>query len=469
MSNLDKKLDFYVKHNQNVLFTGKQGIGKSSIIIDCFERNNLNFLYFSAATMDPWVDFVGIPKERKTEDGKSFIELIRPQAIAMDTVDAIFFDEFNRAPKKVRNGTMELLQFKSINGLKLNNLKMIWAAINPDEVEDEAFAFDVERLDPAQKDRFQIYIDLPYKIDKPYFSKKYSPAIADISTEWWDKLEPKVKNQVSPRRVDYALDLFQKGGDMRDVLPNGSNVGKLVTALKVAPYLQQLNDIYAEKNLDAAKEFLNNDNNFFSCSDLIKGNKKYMDFYVPLFSQERVAQCLASDKVFKDYILANSKLFKSILEDITKANVNKDLSKEVAAVVGGGAVFKSAVAKFKIDGPDVIDKELLFLGIISSSEGLVRDLAPWQRRNFLDQIYDQFPAKASPGLSRRLMTELFAVLGKSNRGTLDATKVMKTLNTLVVMSGVDWKEYFNALNGVAKSGAEKIINNAGLSSAFIVS
>ena len=42
-------------------------------------------------------------------------------------------DEFSRAHKKVRNAVMELIQFKSINGRKFKNLKIVWAAINPDD------------------------------------------------------------------------------------------------------------------------------------------------------------------------------------------------------------------------------------------------------------------------------------------------------------------------------------------------
>lgn len=33
---------------------------------------------------------------------------------------------------------MELIQFKSINGKKFNNLKVIWAAINPDDGDKDA-------------------------------------------------------------------------------------------------------------------------------------------------------------------------------------------------------------------------------------------------------------------------------------------------------------------------------------------
>ena len=157
MTKNDKKLDFWIQNNSNVLFIGKHGVGKTAMVKDAFDRNGLNFRYFSASTMDPWVDFVGVPREKtenkvpeelkiikelaaispqialewiqtnwkmseqsaksildhslNREDGKSSLELVRPSSFN-DDVEALFFDEFNRSPKKVRNAVMELLQFK---------------------------------------------------------------------------------------------------------------------------------------------------------------------------------------------------------------------------------------------------------------------------------------------------------------------------------------------------------------------
>jgi hypothetical protein len=78
----DEKLDFWLKNGFNVLFVGKHGVGKTAMIKECFTRNGLvlgeTFLYFSAATLDPWVDLVGVPKERVSEDGTPYLDLVRP-------------------------------------------------------------------------------------------------------------------------------------------------------------------------------------------------------------------------------------------------------------------------------------------------------------------------------------------------------------------------------------------------------
>ena len=54
-----------------------------------------------------------------------------PLPVTSSTKIIDIFDELNRAKPKVRNAVMELIQFRSINGIKFNNLRMIWAAINP--------------------------------------------------------------------------------------------------------------------------------------------------------------------------------------------------------------------------------------------------------------------------------------------------------------------------------------------------
>ena len=458
--NIDKKLDFYVKNNMNVMFIGRHGVGKTSIILDCFNRNDLKFLYFSASTMDPWVDFIGVPKERIDADGKSFIDLVRPKAIAADQVEAIFFDEFNRAPKKVRNATMELLQFKSINGHKLNNLKVIWTAINPDDVEEEAFQYDVEKLDPAQKDRFQIFLDIPYKLDKAYFSKKYTSPITEATNEWWERLNEKVRYNVSPRRVDYALDIFAKGGDIRDVLPAESNVSKLIAALKSAPLKEQMNKLMAANDTAGGATFINNDNNFFSCSAIIEENKKFQEFFIPLFEQERVVQAMIDSKVMKNFILDNKDRFKSSLEEISSAGSNKELAKEIDSVLHGTDVAKHSAPTFAIDGSKTPDRTSE-IASLNATHIDVHNSPAWAKRSYIVELLKKFPARVSSKTADETLRICLSVLGTSNKGTIPEVekfiKVINTLTTLIPSFNIyDFKagastEVLNGLNKIART------------------
>jgi MoxR-like ATPase len=125
-----ENLNFWLKNNWNILVEGPAGVGKTSLMLECLQDNNINFRYYSCATLDPWVDFIGIPKESVDNNGKHYVSLIPPQAMKDNDVQVIVCDEFNRGHKKVKNALMELIQFKSINGRKFEGLKCIWAAIN---------------------------------------------------------------------------------------------------------------------------------------------------------------------------------------------------------------------------------------------------------------------------------------------------------------------------------------------------
>ena len=206
-------LHFAADNNLNVMLQGEHGVGKTSIITSVLEQKGIKFHYFSASTMDPWVDFAGVPSPQKTESGESVIRLIRPEHITQDT-EAFVFDEFNRSHPKIRNAVMELIQKKSINGRKFDKLRFVWAAINPADHEN---SYDVEEVDPAQMDRFQIQASLPYEPCVNYFEAKYGVTGRD-AVEWWNNLPVADKKQISPRRLDEAVGVFAVNGPVEFVL-----------------------------------------------------------------------------------------------------------------------------------------------------------------------------------------------------------------------------------------------------------
>lgn len=231
MKTIDEKLDFWLQHNWNVLLVGSHGIGKTTVVSQAFDRANLNWQYFSAPTMDPWVDFIGVPKEKiDPVTGASYLDLIRPQAFENDEVEAIFIDEFNRAKDKVTNALLQLIQFKSINGRKFNNLKVVWAAINP---ADEAGTYHVEEMDPANEDRFHIKYELPSEPNRSHFVSKYGDRLGNRAVDWWtNNLPEEIRPLVSPRRLDYALEIFVAGGDLADCLPRDARPKTLKSVLE---------------------------------------------------------------------------------------------------------------------------------------------------------------------------------------------------------------------------------------------
>lgn len=260
--------------NQNVLLSGKHGIGKTAVIKEIFtEKFGNDWLYFSAATMDPWVDFVGIPRETKDEHGH-YVELVRPKYFRDDSVKAIFFDEFNRAPKKVKNAVMELIQFKSINGKKFNNLQVIWAAINPDDAQE---TYDVERIDPAQLDRFQIKIDIPYLPDVDYFSKKFGRS-GELAIKWWKGLTGENRELVSPRRLEYAIELIQAGFPIAEnVIDAKCNPSELLRFLNETDISSLLGKAIKANDVAKIRELLQNPSCIVSSKQVIVSNQRWLE------------------------------------------------------------------------------------------------------------------------------------------------------------------------------------------------
>jgi hypothetical protein len=333
---LKSKLKFYLRADQNVLLEGRAGTGKTTIISEVFneEFGEGNWLYLSGSTLDPFVDFVGVPKEEKDSEGNVYLEFVLPKHFVLKNIKAIFIDEYNRAHKKVRNGCMELIQFKSINGKKFPALKAVWVGINPFSDEELDQSYDVEQLDPAQIDRFQIQIKLPYQADLQYFTSKFGADIAKSAVEWWNSLPKQAQSQVSPRRLDYALEIQKLGGDMFDVLPLESNPSKLITAITIGSIEDKLAEIFVKSDYVAAKNLLSIENSYQSAIPFLEKNKNYRKFFLPILSEERIISLFFKNQEIQNFMIKNPLYFKQALiqikdadscENYIKSNIIKSL------------------------------------------------------------------------------------------------------------------------------------------------
>ena len=424
---LEAKMDFWIKENLNILLVGKHGVGKTTVVKEAFERNNLKWMYFSAATMDPWVDFIGVPKE-KTEGGITYLELVRPKCFQTDEVEALFFDEFNRSHKKVRNAVMELIQFKSINGKKFKNLKVIWAAINPDD-EEEEIKYDVEKLDPAQVDRFHIKIDIPYKPDYSYFKGKYGEVMAEASINWWKQLDKPTQNLISPRRLDYALDIFSRKGDLRDVLPSKCNIGKLIKDISFGSVEKRMKDIFIGKDKTQAKEFMSDENNFEESNELLRKNKNWIEFFVPYMSEEHLAVALSSklasssSNPFLDFVLKEIESFEGVLRSLIAAGTIKH-KKSIFQISGALERLKNDRSikehGYNINAPVVQDKKTKYNELVK----VVDSLANLSLENTIERVgvFSQIVEFIVPGLSisdaHAILATVNTIIGRSHNTTL---------------------------------------------------
>ena len=372
---LESKLDHYLESGLNCLLRGNHGVGKTTLVGECFERHGLiigeTALIFSAATIDPWVDFIGVPKE-VTKDGKTYLDFIQPKHFCEDRVEAIFFDEFNRSHKKIRNSVLELIQFKSINGKKFNSLKVVWAAINPEDSEDHDY--DIERLDPAQKDRFQVIMDVPYKPSYEYFSKKYGEGCASSAIDWWKGLPSKMKKLVSPRRLDYAVEVFKIDGDLADVLPHETSPRRLGKVLREGSPKQILSNLLNSNKDDELKDFLNDTNNVESCMSEIIKYKKHMHRCLPVLGDELLVSSMFKYNAAKDHIKEVVSQIKDY-QDISQVDNKDEVSKYIRVLYDvcktnsdkEMACWSSHTLSFCIPGFSIISEPKMTLSDLSNN------------------------------------------------------------------------------------------------------
>jgi hypothetical protein len=326
----------WINNNFNVLFHGRHGVGKTSMVFESFHNKGwelgTDYLYFSAATIDPWVDLIGVPTKVQNELGEDVIKLIRPENINNRSIKAFFVDELNRSHKKVRNAMMELIQFKSINGLKFPSLEIVWAAVNPDD--DDELKFDVEKLDPAQEDRFHIHVQIPYKPNENYFAQKYNnPDMAEAVCKWWNDQPEKVKLQLTPRRLEYALEVFTKTNDLRFVVPNEAHIPSLKAAIQTGNPEKTLLKLIEEKDDSTIRKWLAIENNLSSVQNLICTNRAVCSKVLHLLSDERMASFAAKYPIVLEQFKSDPQKYEKIIRDIADNGSNKTLRESCVNLV----------------------------------------------------------------------------------------------------------------------------------------
>lgn len=364
----DKLLDDWIKTSQNVLLVGQHGIGKTEQVLSAMKRNGIKYAYFSASTMDPFVDFVGVPRVVEDENGR-WLDFIKPRVFANNDIQVIIVDEFNRAPKKVRNALMEAIQFKSINGVAMPNLKMIWAMVNP---HDEEETYDVDRLDPAQEDRFQIKVTLPNGPSLKYFKDTYGP-LGEIAHRWWGKIDEKLrkKNIVSPRRLEYAIQAYQAGLDIDYVLPKEVNIKDLKTELNKSGLIGQLPALKKLEADELRKQLKGNGNlRDLVMSEILDGN--FPAKALEAMSDEEIVNKCGHAPVrsfISQRVVDGDSRFTSMAEAVSKNPPSKAADKGMAESI---KAFASALEKAKKEAQKKITEKARREG--ANSEVLKRQL-----------------------------------------------------------------------------------------------
>lgn len=193
----------YLRNDMNILLTGRHGSGKTAILSKACDLEKLRVKFFNAATMDPYLELIGIPNPNT--ESNSF-QMMTPSNGVTDA-EVIFIDEPNRAPdNSVMNALFELVQFGSVNGVKLPNFKCVIAAMNPAGEEN----YQVMEMDKAFIDRFDLVVESDASPDLTYFVSKFGKDIGNALVKWHKHLPKDNEHYISARRLEIIGNVWTK-------------------------------------------------------------------------------------------------------------------------------------------------------------------------------------------------------------------------------------------------------------------
>ena len=153
--------------NDTLLMEGKHGIGKSQIVEQWANENDVHMetLFLSHQEVG---DLIGMPRTAEV-NGEILTVWTKPSWLQrLDDASAsgkhtlVFLDELNRAPLDVRQSALQLVLERQIHQHKLpitdGKKTMIVAATNPADL------YQAEELDPALLDRF-LFVDVEASVE----------------------------------------------------------------------------------------------------------------------------------------------------------------------------------------------------------------------------------------------------------------------------------------------------------------
>ncbi len=135
--------------DQNIMLSGKHGIGKSEILTKFFASKGMKVVSLFLGQMSDPGDLIGLPyKNEKTGN----TEFMPPYWFPVDGKPVVLFlDELNRARPEVLQTIMDLALNKKLAGKQLPEGSRIISAVNAGE------EYQLTDLDPALVSRFNIY------------------------------------------------------------------------------------------------------------------------------------------------------------------------------------------------------------------------------------------------------------------------------------------------------------------------
>jgi len=125
---------FFIRAGQNTFLFGRKGVGKSQISIQAIQQCQYKVNYINLSVVER-NDLCGLPNVYDTGDVVSYKSpAFLPKLIAGNKPDTvILFDEVDKCPPEITAPLLEILQFNSINGNKLNVAACLLTGNLPEE------------------------------------------------------------------------------------------------------------------------------------------------------------------------------------------------------------------------------------------------------------------------------------------------------------------------------------------------
>lgn len=134
---------------QNIMLSGRHGIGKSRILTDYFSSLGMKVVALFLGQMSDPGDLIGLPDRDGSNEQTRFLP---PYWFPKDdTPIVLFLDELNRARPEVLQAIMDLALNRTIAGRSLPKGSRVISAVN------EGDEYQLTDLDPALVSRFNIY------------------------------------------------------------------------------------------------------------------------------------------------------------------------------------------------------------------------------------------------------------------------------------------------------------------------
>lgn len=204
----------------NPLFVGPPGVAKSYNVKEWCKRNNLPFIDLRIAYMEA-PDLIGFPSI-ELANGRQVTVHNLPEFLPVEGEGVLLLEEPNRGTTSVMNCLMQLLTDRKIHKYELPEGWIIASCINP-----EGDNYDVNAMDNALKDRFEIF---PVSYDKKSFvnymtESKWNKEIINFveANLWTYKTPEEIGNvagakYISPRTKSKLNAAMNAGFDKEDEL-----------------------------------------------------------------------------------------------------------------------------------------------------------------------------------------------------------------------------------------------------------